>query len=156
MMEKIWEEESVVQDWKDAEIILIPRKGDLTECDNWHGISLLDVAGKVCARILQERLLVIAKKVLPELQCGFRQGTGCINMIFFTRQLVEKCREHDCPLFILFIGLEKAYDSVPREALWQVLEKSSVPPTMLTIIRSFHDDMTAEVTVEILSLIVSG
>jgi len=44
-------------------------------------------------------------------------------MIFVTRQLVEKAREHNSLLFTLFIDLKKTYDSVPRAALWQVLEK---------------------------------
>ena len=92
---EVWEEGTVVGDWKDAEIVPIPKKGDLKHCDNWRGISLLDVVGKVFARILQERLQVVSEKVLPESQCGFRKGRGCTDMIFAARQLVEKCREHD-------------------------------------------------------------
>ena len=38
----------------------------LNSCDNWHGISLLDVAGKVVARVLQERLQTLAEEELPE------------------------------------------------------------------------------------------
>ena len=37
--------------------------------------------------------------------------------------------------------------TVPRQALWQVLEKSSVPPRMLNIIKSLHEGMQAEVRV---------
>ena len=66
-------------------------------------------------------------------------------MIFTARQLVEKCIEHNDSLFILFVDLKKAYDTVPRSALWCVLEKCGVPPTMLRIIRSFHDGMRASV-----------
>ena len=61
--------------------------------------------------------------------------------------LVEKRREHGDSLFVLFVDLKKAYDSVPRKALWCVLEKYGVPPTMLSVIRSFHEDMTAVVRV---------
>ena len=61
------------------------------------------------------------------------------------RQLVEKCREHDESLFVLFVDLKKAYDPVPKSALWCVLEKCGVPPVMLSVIRSFHDGMKAEV-----------
>ena len=83
--------------------------------------------GKVFARILQDRLQVVTERVLPESQCGFRKGRGCVDMIFTARQLVEKSREHDDPLYILFVDLKKAYDSVPRKALWCVLEKCGVP-----------------------------
>ena len=61
-------------------------------------------------------------------------------MIFVARQLaiVEKAREHNCLLFTLFIDLKKAYNSAPRVALWQVLEKYGIPPALLSIACSFH------------------
>ena len=123
----------------------IPKNGDLQLCDNWRGISLLDVVGKVFVRILQERLQVVAEKILPESQCGFRKRRGCVDMIYTARQLVEKCIEHDSALFMLFVDLRKAYDSVPRSTLWQLLAKCGIPPTMLSLIRSLHDGMQAVV-----------
>ena len=44
-----------------------------------------------------------------------------MDMIFVARQLMEKTREHEDSLFMMFIDLKKAYDSVPRSALWSVL-----------------------------------
>ena len=49
----------------------------------------------------------IAKEVLSESQCGFRKGRGCIDVVFAARQLVEKCREHDDSLYVLFVDLNK-------------------------------------------------
>ena len=49
------------------------------------------------------RELQINEDVLPESYCGFRKGTGCIDMIFTARQLVGKCHEHADKLFILFL-----------------------------------------------------
>ena len=63
-------------------IILIPKKGNLEVCDNWCGIVLLDMAGKVLARLVQNRLREVAEETLPESQCGFRQSRGCTDMIF--------------------------------------------------------------------------
>ena len=40
-------------------------------------------------------------------------------MFFAARQLVEKCHERDDALFVLFVDLKKAYDSVPWSALWR-------------------------------------
>ena len=52
-----------------------------------------------------------------------RKGRGCCDMIFVSRQLLEKTREHCDSLFTLFVDLRKAYDCMPREALWKVLER---------------------------------
>ena len=147
LMKQVWEDGSVVRDWQDAVVVPIPKKGDLRCCDNWRGISLLDVVGKVLSRIVKERLEVIADRVLPESQSGFRKGRGCVDMIFAARQLVEKTREHDDSLYMLFVDLKKAYDSVPRQALWSVLEKCGTPPKLLSVARSFHEGMRAEVRV---------
>ena len=88
---------------------------------------------------------MFAESDLPESQCGFRKGRGCVDMIFTARQLVEKSREHNTPLFVLFVDLRKAYNSVPSSALWQVLEKCGIPPRMLSVIRSLHNGMYAAV-----------
>ena len=78
------------QDWKDAGIVPIPKKGDLRDCNNCRGISLLDVVGKLFGRISQDRLQLIAEKILSESQSGFRKGRGCINMIFTVRYAVAR------------------------------------------------------------------
>ena len=70
-------------------------------------------------------------------------------MIYCARQLFdEKVREHNTQIFVLFIDLRKAYDSIPRSPLWHMLEKYSIPPILLSIICSLHDGMKAEVTVD--------
>ena len=147
LMEQVWEDGEVVSAWRDAVIVPIPKKDDLRCCDNWRGISLLDVVGKIMARILKERLEVVADRILPEFQCGFRKGRGCIDMIFVARQLIEKVREHNEALYILFVDLKKAYDSIPRQSLWKALEKCGVPPRMLAVVKSFHEGMHAEVRI---------
>ena len=49
---------------------------------------------------------------------------------------------------MLFVDLRKAYDSVPRKALWCALEKYGIPEPMLKLVCSLHDGMKAEVTVD--------
>ena len=135
------------RDWLDAILTPIPKKGDLTICDNWRGISLLEVVGKVVARILQERLQQAAENELPESQCGFRKGQGCSDMIFTLSQPVEKSVERQSKQFITFMDLRKVYGSVPRTALWCALEKLGVPNNVVNLIRSFHDGMKTQISI---------
>ena len=89
-------------------------------CDNWREISLLDVAGKVFACVIQTRLQAIADSILPESQCGFWKGRGCTD-IFVARQLVEKCHEHNDALFVLFVDLKRPmirYQGPPSGVCW--------------------------------------
>ena len=72
--------------------------------------------GKLFARVLNDRLQLVVEEVVSDTQCGFRTGRGCVDMIFCVRQLVEKAIEHNTKIFLLFVDLRTAYDSVPRQA----------------------------------------
>ena len=75
---------------------------------------------------MQNLLQKLAERVLPELQCGFRRGCSCTDMIFMVRQLAEKVIEHKTMQYFVFVDLCKACNSVPRAALWMVLSKLGV------------------------------
>ena len=85
LFRKVRREGCVFDDWRNAFWIPVPKRGNLNICDNWRGISLLDVVGKLLGRILQERLQIAAESVLPDSQCGFWQGWSCVDMIFVAR-----------------------------------------------------------------------
>ena len=113
-----WAEGEVPQDMRDTKIVtLYKNKGERSDCNNYRGISLLSIVGKIYARVLLVRLQKLAERVYPESQCGFRAGRSTIDMIFSLRQLQEKCREQNVPLFLAFVDLTKAFDTVSREGL---------------------------------------
>jgi hypothetical protein len=56
MIEKIWNEEKVPAEWKEGLIIKILKKGDITNCNNWRGTTLLSVPSKVISRIILKRI----------------------------------------------------------------------------------------------------
>uniref|UniRef100_A0A3B3HTA8 Reverse transcriptase domain-containing protein n=1 Tax=Oryzias latipes TaxID=8090 RepID=A0A3B3HTA8_ORYLA len=136
----------VPQDFKDAIIVTIyKRKGDRAECGNHRGISILSVAAKILAKILQFRLQTLAEDILPESQCGFRANRSTHDMIFTLRQLQEKCAEQRQPLIVTFVDFSKAFDTVHRETLWKLLSRYGCPQTFIRVLRSFHDGMTASI-----------
>ena len=70
---KCWQEGAVPQDMRDAKIItLYKNKGERSDCNNYRGISLLSIVGKVYARVILGRLQILADRIYPESQCGFR------------------------------------------------------------------------------------
>ena len=54
LFETVWKEERVPDEWRDALLVPIPKKGDLMICGNWRGISLLDVMGSCLRRSSKE------------------------------------------------------------------------------------------------------
>ena len=143
-----WEMGSLPQTWKDASIITIYKKGDRPDCGNYRGISLLSIAGKIFARILLNRLSIhITPEVVPDTQCGFRGNRSTVDIIFCLRQLQEKCIEQDRPLYMVFVDFSKAFDTVGRTGLWQLLKKYGCPEKFTTMIEALHIGMMATVNV---------
>ena len=140
------QEGAVLQGMRDAKIItLFKNKGERNDCNNYRGISLLRVIGKVIAKVILIRLQKLPENVYPESQCGFRAGRSTIDMVISLRQLQEKCREQQMPLYIAFIDLTKAFDLVSRDGLFHILPKISCPPKLQSIIESFHTNMKGTV-----------
>ena len=141
----IWCHGKVPQQWKDAVITVLHKKGDKTECGNYRGMSPVTHAGKVLLKVVARRLSACceAKGLLPEEQCGFRPDRSTTDMIFVARRLQEIERKAGVSLHMGFIDLQKAYDTVDRTLLWQVLTRIGVPPQMIAVIRQFHDGMIA-------------
>ena len=136
----VWESETVPADWLKQLTVPLHKKGPTKDCENYRGIALLSVPGKVFCRVVQMRLAERAEKLLRESQCGFRKGRGCVDQVFSLRILAEKAREFNTPLFLAFVDLRKAYDSVNRDALWMILrEKYHLPDKLVRVIHALHD-----------------
>ena len=125
--------------------LVLYKKKDPTECGNYRGISLVAHAGKLLLKIVARRLEshVEEEQLLPEAQCGFRPGRSTTDMMYIMRRLQEHGRLGYTPLFMCFIDLQKAYDSVDCSHLWAILARFGVPPRIISIIRQFHDGMRA-------------
>ena len=54
-------------------------------------------------------------------------------------ETVEKAREHNTKVYMLFVDLRKAYHSIPRKALWLVLQKYGIPLVMINLIQSLME-----------------
>ena len=83
--------------------------------------------------------------LLPESQCGFRKNRGKIDMIFTARQLQEKCQEQNVDLYMTFVDLTKAFDTVSREGLWKIMAKFGCPVKFIAMVRQFHNGMLARI-----------
>ena len=134
LMQEVWQTRKVQQN-----ATLIPLfKKDRTQCNNYSEISLLSVSGKVLTLILLQRLHAIIDPQLLEAQCGFRKGRGTADQIWVVRQTVERATEYRILLFLCFVDLTKAYDSVNRQSMAAILKEYGVPHQLIAIIEELH------------------
>ncbi|KAI5717346.1 hypothetical protein M8J77_004248 [Diaphorina citri] len=111
-------------------------KGDSRKCENYRGISLMSHTLKIYERILEKRLRNIVQ--VDENQCGFVPGKSTTDAIQTVRILVEKYRDSGKDLHMVFIDLEKAFDLVPRELIWESLRAQNTPEEYVRLIQDIY------------------
>ena len=87
-----WKTQQWPQDWKRSVFIPIPKKGNVKECSNYHTIALISHTRKVMLKILQARLQQYVNRELPDVQAGFRKGSGTRDQIANIHWIMEKAR----------------------------------------------------------------
>lgn len=140
LFQAIWEEEIYPSDWKEGVIAKIPKKGSLTNCNNWRGISLLSVFSKLMARIVLERIKERINSTLKKHQTGFRSGHSCVDNINTLRIIIEQSTELNSPLHLMFVDFEKAFDRVKQEYIWKSLNRRGIPEKIVAIIKASYEN----------------
>jgi len=131
----IWNKEELPGEWKESIIVSIHKKGDKTDCNNYRGISLLPTTYKILSNILLSRLIPYEEEVIGDHQCGFRCNRSTTDHIFCIRQILEKKWEYNEAVHQLFIDFKKAYDSVRREVLYNILIEFGIPKKLVRFIK---------------------
>jgi hypothetical protein len=121
----------------------IHKKGDRRSCSNYRGICVTNPIMETFGRLIKRRLE--EDYVSLEEQCGFTAGRSCVDHIFTLRQILEKCQEKSKQIGMVYIDIEKAYDSVPRKLLCQALEQASLSEHTTDILKSMYSNNRRQV-----------
>ena len=144
----VWLTEETVGDWTTAILIqLYKNKGDKTICDNYRGISLLTVTSKVFSRVILNRVQGTLDKQLLEEQAGSRTNRSTIDQIFTLKMVMEKTHALNKPLFMCFIDIQKAYDSVHRPLLWQICRHYGLSDKIIRMLHLLYTNTRAKVRI---------
>jgi hypothetical protein len=146
---KLFESGTFPSQWCESVIQPIHKKGDVNSPDNYRGISLLNVSGKLYSYVLNKRLSawVEDNSIVNEAQAGFRRNYSTNDHIFTLLALVQKHLLAHRKLYVAFIDFKKAFDSVNRRNLWNILQKHGVRGKMYRAIKCMYDVVKARVRV---------
>ena len=130
----------VPAEWLLGAITAIHKKDDPTDPNNYRGITVGHVLGKLYALMLNCRLTewTEAQGVRAVGQAGFRKGFRTTDNCFVLRAVVERARANGTKLYICAVDLEKAFDSVDRPLLWEALQRAGIGGYMLASIQALY------------------
>ena len=145
LFDEIWEKEEIPAEWKECYLIKIAKKGDLSRCGNFRGITLVSVPGKVLYRIIMERTKGEVDKTVREEQVAFRQDISCTDQIATLRIIEEQSIEWNSSLYVNFVDYENAFGSLDRETLWKIIRHYRVPTKLVNMIKNSYEGMSCRV-----------
>ena len=114
--------------WLKSGIIPIPKKGDLSLPTNHRGISLTSIAAKIYNRLLLNRIVPQVNLLLPKNQNGFRKVRSTISQTLSLRRIIEEMRKHNKELTLCFVDFRKPFDSISRQAVFDISSHSTAYP----------------------------
>lgn len=148
ILNKVWEQEKTPNSWKRGLIIKLPKKGNLKNCKNWRGITLLPVVSKVLGRIIIDRIRKGVDHKLRKEQAGYRSNRNTTDQIFILRNIIEQSNEWQSSLYVNFIDFEKAFDSIHRESLWKIMKIYGIPMKIINIVKALYENFECAVLEE--------
>ena len=136
----IWIHIAVPKSWLELKIVCLYKKGLKSLAENYRALSVGSNLSKLIPRIILNRLLDTYEHNISEAQFGFRKGRSTGDAIFILKNIIQK---HSGPLVLVFVDLTAAYDHIPREFLFRILEFRTGAKILVYILRKLYDGTTA-------------
>ena len=96
-------------------------------------------------KIFQARLQQYMNRELPDVQAGFRKGTGASDQIANICWIIKKAREFQKNIYFCFIDYTKAFDCVDHNKLWKILQEMRILDHLTCLLRNLYPGQEATV-----------
>jgi hypothetical protein len=150
-----YESEEIPEEWARGLVVPIPKTADGSSLDgrkieNYRGISLMSIVGKVFISVLNARLKawVEKSKVIVEEQAGFREGHAAVDQVYVLAETIQRQKKRKKPYYLAFLDIKRAYDVVWRDGLWDRLWQCGMRGKMWRVVQKVYEKTVSCVVVE--------
>ena len=139
IMQKSLDEHTLPQNWKDAHVSPIFKKGSKSSMTNYRPISLTSVICKQMEAIIKDHLMeyIAENEILTNFQHGFVPGrsraTQLLECVDYWTDMLDQGHSVDT----IYLDFAKAFDSVPHERLLEKAKGYGIRGDILQWIRLF-------------------
>ncbi len=141
--------QTVPENWKKADIILIYKKGDKHKIENYRPIILGITFAKICSKLIKTSIQKRLQYQQPREQAEFRKSYSTIDPLYFLNQIIEKSNEYQFPIYIAFLDYTKAFNSVKHEFMFQSLKNQGLPDIKVNIIKDTYNGAKARIITDL-------
>jgi hypothetical protein len=133
----------IPQSWKQANIVLLYKKGDKSDISNWRPIAIMNTLYKVYTNILARRLTKTCKflNIISPEQKGFMpESEGCLENIYLIDETIHKAKSNNENLALAWLDLANAFGSISHELINLILNKLKLPKKFCNIIADLYEN----------------
>ena len=112
---------------------------------NYRGISLLPIAAKIYNKLILNRLRPKLEQILRKNQNGFRPGRSTLGQILTLRRIIEEITFCNKTAALIFVDFSKAFDSVNREKMFEILELYGIPTETIEAIKVLYTNTRSSI-----------
>ena len=120
---EFWNDNLDAEEWHESQVVPVPKSRDLSDSNKWRGFNLMDIGSNIFSSLLCKRLFSIIKKHGVKYQFGYSPGVGCQYGIFTIKTLLHTRHNYDLPTYVAFVDFFKAFDTVDKTLMVQILKK---------------------------------
>jgi hypothetical protein len=120
------------------------------------GYHYYQLCTEMLSNILLSRLSPYVDEIIGDHQCRFRRNRSTTDHILCIRQILEKIWEYNETVHQLFVDFKKAYDSVMRDVLYNILIEFGVPMKLVRLIEMCLNEVYSKCTIDRIRVVVLG
>ena len=149
LFSKCYNSSQIPQDWRNANVVPIHKKGDKANVENYRPISLTSLVMKLFEKCIREKVMELCQDKITEFQHGFLPNKSCTSqMLAFTCDLSVNLN-NGLQTDIIYFDFAKAFDSVSHDIILEKLKHQyGVDGKLLSFILNYLKDRKQRVVID--------
>ena len=140
----------VPQDWREANVAPLHKKGSREKPENYRPVSLTSVVGKLLESIIKDSIVTYLDQynLIESSQHGFTKGKSCLTNLLDFFEVVTKELDEGNNVDLIYLDFSKAFDKVPYERLFNKLKSHGISGNVLNWIKKWLSNRRQRVCIE--------
>ena len=103
-------------------------------------MAVANTISNIFCGIIKDKMtnIIEEEELIGEEQNGFRKDRRGTENLYILKELIEKAGKENKQLYCMFLDIEKAYDTVNRKIMWELVERLGFDEHIRKILQSMH------------------